>query len=160
GGAIIASAEAVHTNRPVQQSGGDSNPQAEAAQETGTFQEIVVTARRRAENAQQVPIAVTVLSQQALQENNVKTIDDLQYLVPSLTVVNAGPNQSDVHLRGQGTNGNAGLPGVVLYLDEVPLISVQDGLQTIGPGLFFDLENVQVLKGPQGTLFGRNSVGG
>jgi iron complex outermembrane receptor protein len=125
------------------------------------LEEIVVTARRREENVQSVPIAITVLSQEALKQNNVQTFENLQYVVPALSVdhsTQAG-NYLNLSIRGQGTNGTAGLEGVVAYLNEVPIPDIQ-GLFVGGPGLLFDLENVQVLQGPQGTLFGRNSVGG
>lgn len=126
-----------------------------------SLEEVIVTARRREENVQTVPISITVLSQQALQNNNVSTIEDLQHHVPSLS---GNPVLSrdafSVAIRGQ-TQSNF-RPGVFMYLNEVPVpqdIDAGAGLAG-GPGLLFDLENVQVLKGPQGTLFGRNSVGG
>ena len=124
------------------------------------LEEIVVTARRREENIQKVPIAITVVSQQALQNNNVQTLGDLQYLVPSLS--SSGQLNRDnlnVSIRGQGSN-SVSQPGVITYINEVPIPTDANGWLAGGPGLFFDLENLQVLKGPQGTLFGRNSVGG
>jgi iron complex outermembrane receptor protein len=130
---------------------------------TNGLEEIVVTARRREEKLQTVPIAITVVGAQALQDNNIQTLGDLQYLVPSLSAGSGlDRNQLGVSIRGQGTNyanGVASLPAVVSYLNEVPIPNVGPYLAG-GPGLLFDLENVQVLKGPQGTLFGRNSVGG
>lgn len=127
----------------------------------GQLQEVVVTARRRKENLQQVPIAVTVLSQQELTDNNIQTLSGLQFQVPSLTE-SAGLSRDalNVSIRGQGSNSNSSLPGVVAYLNEVPLPTNNEGSLAGGPGLLFDLSNVQVLRGPQGTLFGRNSVGG
>src|SRR5258706_2014244 len=122
------------------------------------LEELIVTARRREENAQQVPVAVTVLSQGTLLANNVQTIQDLQYLVPSLSLSNNAPNQVGLSVRGQGVRGVQA--GVTMFLNEVPLATINGGVQNNGPGLFFDLENVQVLRGPQGTLFGKNSVGG
>ncbi len=132
---------------------------ASSESELGThLEEVIVTARRREENAQQVPVAVTVLSQGTLLANNVQTIQDLQYLVPSLSLSNNAPNQVGLSLRGQGVRGVQA--GVTMFLNEVPLATINGGVQNNGPGLFFDLENVQVLRGPQGTLFGKNSVGG
>jgi iron complex outermembrane receptor protein len=131
------------------------------AESDTALEEIIVTAQRREENQQTVPIAVTVISQQALQQNNVQTIGDLQYLVPSLSASTALTRDAlNVSIRAQGSNSVSSLPGVVAYLNEVPIPTDQDGNLAGGPGLLFDLENVQVLKGPQGTLFGRNSVGG
>src|SRR5258706_2050181 len=124
------------------------------------LEEVVVTARRREEDLKKVQVAVTVVSQQLLKDNNVDTVSDLQFLVPSLTLNTNAPNEVIINLRGQGVAGNAGTPGVNIYLNEIPLASDGDGTASGGPGNFFDLENVQVLKGPQGTLFGRNSAGG
>jgi iron complex outermembrane receptor protein len=126
--------------------------------ESSKLEEIVVTARRREENLQTVPIAVTALSQQTLQANNTQTLADLQYLAPSLSSVPAGYKDAlQLTIRGQGQS--TGGPGVVLFINEVPF-PANGGTTTGGPGLLFDLENVQVLKGPQGTLFGLNSMGG
>jgi iron complex outermembrane recepter protein len=123
--------------------------------------EVIVTARRREEKVQDVPIAISVVSQQALQQNNIQTLGDLQYLVPSLSASTyLSRDAINVSIRGQGSNTLTGLPGVVSYLNEVPLPVDKDGNLAGGPGTLFDLEEVQVLKGPQGTLFGRNSVGG
>jgi iron complex outermembrane receptor protein len=127
------------------------------------LQEIIVTARRREENLQQVPIAITVFSQQALKDNNVQTIGGLQYLVPSMSM-NASVLTRDafnVSIRGQGAGTLSSQPGVVAYLNDVPIPAADSqGDLAGGPGLLFDMANVQVLKGPQGTNFGRNAVGG
>lgn len=126
------------------------------------LQDIIVTARRREENLQTVPIAITAVSQQTLEDNNVARFGDLQYLVPGMTTSNSTNRDSvNISIRGQGANIFGGRPGVIPYLDEVPIPGGRGGSELAGgPGLFFDLENVQVLKGPQGTLFGRDSVGG
>ena len=126
-----------------------------------SLEEVIVTARRREENIQTVPIAITALSPQTLEDNNVTTITDLQHLVPSMSGTAALSRDAfSVAIRGQRESN--GRPGVVMYLNEVPVPSDVDagGGLAGGPGLLFDLENVQVLKGPQGTLFGRESVGG
>src|SRR5882672_6915702 len=108
------------------------------------LEEIIVTAQRREENAQTVPIAVTVLSQLTLEANNVNSYQELQYLVPSLSVNANAPGQCQFSLRGQGVSGNSGKPGVILYVNEIPVPDV-NGIQSCGPGLLFDLENIQVL---------------
>lgn len=125
--------------------------------------DILVTARRRSERAQSVPIAITTITPAVIKDNNIATVQDLQLLVPSLSVTTGNVGQRDsanVAIRGQGYGSIAGQPAVALYLNEVPLPTDRDGQQPGGPGLLFDLENVQVLKGPQGTLFGRNTSGG
>jgi iron complex outermembrane receptor protein len=127
------------------------------------LEEFTVTVRRREEKAQTVPIAVSVFSQRALQDNNIQTLADLQYLVPSMSA-DAGSTFTrdtvNLSIRGQGRNSLISQPGVLVYLNEVPIPNDNFGDFAGGPGLLFDLENVQVLKGPQGTLFGRNSSGG
>lgn len=132
-----------------------------SANAQGNLAEIIVTARRREENVQTVPIAITVLSQQTLQDNNVHTIGDLQYLVPSMSAISVYSRDAvNVSIRGQQTSGISSIPAVVSYLNEVPIPSSSNGDLAGGPGVLFDLESAEVLKGPQGTLFGRNSVGG
>lgn len=124
--------------------------------------DIVVTAQRRSERAQDVPIVISAFSAETLQKLNINEPQDLYGNVPSLVVGTQGQGSRDVQsysIRGQST-GFLALPSVASYLSEVPLIaSISLSLQG-GPGLFVDLANVQVLSGPQGTLFGRNTTGG
>jgi iron complex outermembrane recepter protein len=129
-------------------------------QTSTALEEIVVTARRQAESQQSVPIAITALDQAALERNQIHSLADLQQFVPSASVTGYNSrNQEWFSLRGQGETGLetgggvGGGPAVVGYLAEVPL-------SIAGPGLYFDLASVQVLNGPQGTLFGRNTTGG
>jgi iron complex outermembrane recepter protein len=124
------------------------------------LREVVVTARRRKENLQTVPIAVTVLNQRQLNQNNISSVEDLQYYVPSLSETGQRRDALAVSIRGQGSSGYSSLPGVLIYVDEVPTPVDNLGQTFTGPGNLFDLESVQVLKGPQGTLFGRNAIGG
>ena len=141
----------------------DSSNRATTDQRSTGLEEIIVTARRREENAQKVPIAITTISPQVMQDNNITTIQDIQFLVPSLTASTGNVGQRDslnVAIRGQGYGSIAGQPAVAMYLNEVPIPTDYDGQIAGGPGLLFDLENAEVLKGPQGTLFGRNTMGG
>jgi iron complex outermembrane receptor protein len=128
-----------------------------AAADNGTgLEELVVTARRREERLQDVPVAVTAMTPQRLKDAQVTTARQLVTLVPGLNV-NTG-NQRDYQrftIRGQGATVGAG-EGVTVYFAEAPLPQFVAG----GPGLYYDLENLQVLNGPQGTLFGRNTTGG
>ncbi|GLV26493.1 TonB-dependent receptor [Sphingobium sp. Cam5-1] len=124
--------------------------------------EIVVTAQRREERAQDVPISLAVFSPQRLQQQNITQAQDLQASVPSLVVGNNGASNREAQvftIRGQGSTFQAS-PGVVVYLNEVPLPAAISANQQGGAGNFVDLENLQVLNGPQGTLFGRNTTGG
>ena len=130
----------------------DAVPGAEAASEPDA---IIVTARRREENIQDVPAAVQVLGGLALRERNILTEQDLANAVPGL-VVRSNNNQFQVNyvMRGESFEPYSGsVPGVQPYVNEVALSG------NAAPP-FYDLANVQVLKGPQGTLFGRNSTGG
>ncbi|MDB5394842.1 MAG: TonB-dependent receptor [Rhodospirillales bacterium] len=122
----------------------------------GALEEVVVTARRRTENLQSVPISATAVIGAALDRRGVIDAQDLQSLVPSLTVSSPSAREmSSFTLRGQGQTLGAG-PGVVTYFAEAPVPSGVVG----GPGLYYDVANIQVLNGPQGTLFGRNTTGG
>jgi iron complex outermembrane receptor protein len=117
--------------------------------------EILVTARRRSENIAKVPISITVLSGETLKQKQVTSEIDLQRSVPGLTVRQSGSaNQFNFALRGQSVDTYSGSPPAVLaYIDEAQIVQQS-------AGTFYDLEGIQVLKGPQGTLFGRNSTGG
>lgn len=119
--------------------------------------EILVTARRSEERAQDVPISLTAFSQDTIRAKGINSATDLQNFTPSLTVLgDVARNQETYTIRGLGGSGGAGTgsgPGVVSYFAEVPTTAS-------GPGNFYDLASLQVLKGPQGTLFGRNTTGG
>ena len=134
-----------------------------AAVDDGTTLEgVIVTARRREEQTQDVPISITSFSAERLQEQGINSTQSLQASVPSLVVGANGQGSRETEsptIRGQGATFQAS-PGVAVYLAEVPLISTITLSQQGGPGNYLDLQNVQVLKGPQGTLFGRNTTGG
>lgn len=121
-----------------------------------SLEDIVVTARRTAESAQTVPVSVTAISGEALVKQGINGTNDLQRLIPGVVLNGAGSNSNTTYtIRGQTKSvTGAGLPSVITYLNEVPLTSIGSTTPT------FDLENIQVLKGPQGTLFGRNTTGG
>lgn len=134
-----------------------TEPAAVPGQDNGAIGDIVVTARRTAERGQRVPVAITAFSQDAIREKGINNGTDLQNFTPSLSVVgDVSRNQETYTIRGMGGTGGAGAgsgPGVVGYFAEVPT-------SVSGPGNFYDLASLQVLKGPQGTLFGRNTTGG
>lgn len=136
--------------------------QAENAETAPVVNEIVVTANRREELAQDVPIAITAFAPERLEQQGITKEQDLQASVPSLVVGPNGQGSRDsmaFTLRGQGATFQAS-PGVVVYVNEVPLPAAITLSQQGGPGNFIDIENLQVLAGPQGTLFGRNTTGG
>lgn len=124
--------------------------------------DIIVTANRRAERNQSVPISITAFSSDRLQQQGIASNQDLQSSVPSLSVSGAGIGSRETQtfsLRGQGATFQSS-PGVVVYFNEIPLPQALSSSQQGGPGNYVDLENLQVLAGPQGTLFGRNTTGG
>ena len=126
-----------------------------ADDQSGVLQEIVVSARRQNEDLERVPLAVIALSTSALNEQHITSEQDLQMAVPGLlTVASTSTNQLSFSIRGQAVDAfSYTSPTVLAYFDEF-----QTGGTTATT--FFDLQSVQVLKGPQGTLFGRNSTGG
>jgi iron complex outermembrane recepter protein len=131
-------------------------PQAAAeGASSGGLQEIVVTARRRSESISNVPTAIQAVSSEALVARGIKNESDLQTAVSGL-VVRASNNQNQLNyvIRGESVEPYSGSsPGVQPYFNEV-------ALSGNAATAFYDVESVQVLKGPQGTLFGRNSTGG
>jgi iron complex outermembrane receptor protein len=129
-------------------------PAASGAQTEG-LGEIVVTAQRRTERLQDVPVAATALSADALAENAVTSLADLQSATPALSVSNSGFIQS-VNIRGIGLASDSPnvTAGVATYVDglfQPPIVQANS---------FYDLASVEVLRGPQGTLVGSNSTGG
>jgi len=133
-----------------------------AANAGGGLEEIVVTARRKEERLQSVPLAITAFSQADLDKQHIQEVRDLGRTVPSLAVSNS---QSDSNAPYSSQTRLRGLPGSVIYFGEVPLGTTDYDTTTglthgLAAGFYYDLENLQVLKGPQGTLFGKNSIGG
>jgi iron complex outermembrane receptor protein len=130
----------------------------EAVATTGALEEIIVTAQKREQNLQEVPIAVSVLNGSALDSVGGFNAESLRQLVPSLNIrkTNTQLNQS-LFLRGVGTINFAiaAQPSVGFVLDGVVLSSAGEAF-----GDFYDVERVEVLRGPQGTLFGKNSSAG
>lgn len=129
---------------------------------SGTLEEVIVTARKVQENQQDTPIAITALSGDALIERQVFDTTKLTQVVPNLQFGNnaplAGNNaSSQVFIRGIGQTDPTSTvdPGVGLYIDDVYIGNAVGGSMGLR-----DIANVQVLRGPQGTLFGRNTIGG
>jgi len=135
---------------------------AEAAASGGPG-DIVVTARRMEESLQDVPISITVFNQAQLDNRNIISTADLATYTPSLSINNRfGPEKASFIIRGF-VQDLATQPSVGVYFADV--VAPRSGGSTtsgggVGVGNMFDLQNVQVLKGPQGTLFGRNTTGG
>ncbi|MDB5430256.1 MAG: hypothetical protein JWP35_1372 [Caulobacter sp.] len=124
-----------------------------------SLDEVVVTARKVSENVQTTPISVSAVSLQQIQDLNITRLDNIQKLAPNLTVITNGPSSVApmLYLRGIGS------PSVALY-SEPPVALYVDGVYTPRPTTAAfdipDMKNIEVLRGPQGTLFGRNTTGG
>ena len=134
---------------------------AEQSAQSGQFADIIVTANRREEGIQKVATAVTALSSDTLREQNISSASDLLGRIPSLNVTANGQQREaeTITIRGQGQTYLAPT-GVVNYFAEVPLVAGSIIGNQGGPGTMFDIESLQVLRGPQGTLFGKNTTGG
>jgi iron complex outermembrane recepter protein len=129
---------------------------------TQGLEEIIVTARKVQENLQETPIAITAISGAALEDRQVFATDMLDQVVPNLQFANNAPlagnnSSSQVFIRGIGQTDPTSTvdPGVGLYIDDVYIGNAVGGTMSLR-----DIANVQVLRGPQGTLFGRNTIGG
>ncbi|MDB6063562.1 MAG: TonB-dependent receptor [Verrucomicrobiaceae bacterium] len=127
-----------------------------AQTQSAGLEEVFVTARKRDEGVQAVPIAVTALSAESLDQHNVKVIDDLNVTIPGFRFgVQGGRANNDTVIRGLSKIPfGDGVPATVIYFANVALPARGGNVGT------YDLANIQVLKGPQGTLFGRNTIGG
>jgi len=127
-----------------------------ASDSGGLAGDIIVTARRREEALSRVPITVSALSNESLREKSIRSLDQLQQSVPGLTISSAGGSSNPtINIRGQDRpNLGEAAPPVVTYFADVPMNYIASIVPT------YDLASVQVLKGPQGTLFGRNTTGG
>nr|WP_298132172.1 TonB-dependent receptor [uncultured Pseudoxanthomonas sp.] len=124
-----------------------------------TLDSVKVTARKREETLQDVPVAVTAFTPETLDKLNIKDLGDLDAQVPNLTVYAARGSTSTVtaYIRGVGQADPLwGVdPGVGIYLDDVYIARPQGALLDV-----FDVERIEVLRGPQGTLYGKNTIGG
>ncbi len=129
----------------------------QSAEETGGLEEIVVTAQKTRDNLQTVPLSLTAFSGDALKRSNVENIKDLAARTPSLTVDTFSPGQPRYFIRGIGgaASSSARDAAVGIFVDEVYM-----GRDSMTSTDFVDIDRVEILRGPQGTLFGRNVVGG
>jgi outer membrane receptor protein involved in Fe transport len=129
-----------------------------------TVEEIVVTARKKAESLQDVPLSVSALKEETLEERGINVFEDYLLQLPGVTAGGSGPGQSTIYIRGLAsttpnltTAGVAGLaPNVSFYLDEQPLAQPGRNLDVYAA----DISRIEVLAGPQGTLFGASSQAG
>jgi outer membrane receptor protein involved in Fe transport len=126
-----------------------------------TLEEIVVTAQKRSSTVQTTPISITAVSGEDLQARGISSLASLAEGTPGVSLKREGPSQTEIEMRGMtSSGGNSATVG--FYLDDIPLAgpaSAQNGHVVIDPDLY-DLNRVEILRGPQGTLFGSGSMGG
>lgn len=166
--AIASPAVARADTAQPQQEPGTATAQRPAAQTPPAAQNsvrtIVVTAQKRSQDMQDVPLSITALGSEDLEQLNINTFEDYLAQLPSVTAGGVGPGQNQVYIRGLASTtptlsvaGVAGLaPNVAFYLDEQPLVQPGRNLDVYAA----DLERIEVLSGPQGTLFGASSQAG
>ena len=134
------------------------------AAQNATIEEVVVTARKKSESLQDVPLSVNALNEETLEERGINVFEDYLTQLPGVTAGGSGPGQSTIYIRGLAsttpnltTAGVAGLaPNVSFYLDEQPLAQPGRNLDVYAA----DVARIEVLSGPQGTLFGASSQAG
>src|SRR6202163_522054 len=156
--AIVCAASLISAFYLVPRAHADASP---AATGEGGLTEIVVTAERVKSTIQDTPISISALSASQLQAQGITSIEDIARDVPGLSMRSAGPGLTEYDARGLASNGGAA-PAVGFYLDEIPLSPPalsQSGKVVIDPNLY-DVARVEVLRGPQGTLYGSGSMGG
>lgn len=135
-----------------------------SAQEHGMLEEVVVTATKRAESTQDIPVAVAAMTENTLDDFGIANFANYMTELPCVTAGGADPGQNTIYIRGVAsttpnltTAGVAGLvPNVAMYLDEQPLSQPGRNLDVY----IADINRVEVLPGPQGTLFGASSQAG
>jgi len=130
---------------------------AQQAERAGGLEEIIVTAQKRVESAQDVPIALSVFDSGTLQRANIRRIEEIVMRTPNFTMMRVNVGEPQFYIRGVGSNSDsaAGDPTVGVFQDEVYIGRISGAAFDV-----FDMERVEVLRGPQGTLFGRNTSGG
>jgi iron complex outermembrane receptor protein len=140
-----------------------ASPSAMSQEDTTALGEVIVTAQKRAESLQDVPISIDALGEEKMDELNVQNFKDYVQFLPSVTMqpaLGAGSGYSAVYMRGVATGGDGqattSQPSVGMYLDEQPITTVQGNLDVH----LYDIARVEALAGPQGTLYGASSQAG
>jgi iron complex outermembrane receptor protein len=141
---------------------GSAGAQTAATTDSSTILgEIVVTAQKRTSTVQETPISITAVSGADLQDRGIADVSTLAAATPGVSLKSNGPGQTEIEMRGMtSSGGNSATVG--FYLDDVPMTApagAQNGKVVIDPTLY-DLNRVEVLRGPQGTLYGAGSMGG
>src|SRR5271166_2218991 len=131
------------------------------AESKNELEEVIVTAEKRESTVQATAISMTALSTEDLTTQNISSIEDIVSKVPGISMRTAGPGQTEYEMRGLSAAGGSAAT-VGFYLDETPLSANAVALngRTVIDADLFDLNHVEVLRGPQGTLYGSGSMGG
>jgi iron complex outermembrane recepter protein len=131
-----------------------------AQQSDGTLENIIVTAQKRQEDIQSVPVSIQAIGTERLEELHVTDFNDYVQFLPSVTFQTLGPGFAQVYMRGVASGGDGNhsgsLPSVGMYLDEQPITTIQGNLDVH----MYDIARVEALAGPQGTLYGASSQAG
>jgi outer membrane receptor protein involved in Fe transport len=134
-------------------SAGDTN-----ADSSVQLEEITVTAQKRTEDIKDIPISVSAISSQQLMEHHVADYDDITRTVPGISFqAGAGPGLDNIEIRGVSSTSGSATVGI--YIDEVS-VTVKNTFDGAVQPKLFDLDRIEVLRGPQGTLYGASSMGG
>ena len=144
-----------------QQAAPSSSPKSSSPADTAALEEIVVTAEKRVGTIQSTPLSVTAYSGIQLMAAGLSDTSQVAYQTPGVSVRNSGPGQTEYEMRGVASAGGQS-PTVGFYLDDTPLTPPEEALLgkvVIDPSLY-DLNRVEILRGPQGTLYGSGSMGG
>jgi len=139
----------------------EAHAQSASSEASGTLAEVVITAEKRASTVQDTPISISTVSAEDLQDHGVPSLATLAQGTPGVSLKSEGPSQTEIEMRGMtSSGGNSATVG--FYLDDIPLAgpaSAQNGHVVIDPDLY-DLNRIEILRGPQGTLYGSGSMGG
>jgi outer membrane receptor protein involved in Fe transport len=137
-----------------------AEPAAQETRQAATLDTVTVTAQKRVENLQKVPISMQVLGAEKLDQLNITDFDDYAKFLPSVSFQTLGPGFAQVYMRGVASGGDGNhsgsLPSVGMYLDEQPITTIQGALDIH----LYDIARVESLSGPQGTLYGASSQAG
>lgn len=154
----IALAAAVGLAGYVTGAGSAGAGPADATTSDSTLGEVIVTAQRRAEDEREVPTSISVLGGAALENMHIENLEDISRAVPGLSfAAGGGPGLDNIEMRGVSSTSGSATVGI--YLDDVPVTVTNLYNGAVEPRLF-DLDRVEVLRGPQGTLYGSSSMGG
>lgn len=149
---------------PVQQANATSTDTAATPSSTNTdqnaLQEVIVTATKRAENIQSIPVTISAINQESLENRNIQSFEDYALAMPQVSFTNDTPGYSQVFMRGISASGSfvgdGSSPTVAVYLDDQPITTPNGALDLHT----YDINRLEVLPGPQGTLYGASSEAG